>query len=452
MIAWRTGRIVEAGSSALCTAVVIGLRPSLPVLVSVVLVLVAAVLAIDLARREHRNPSDVRPIACVVGALLVVAVVVPPHFPSDIRSYSADGRIVAHYHENPYVVSPGGLGADPVLAHVRDATAPYGPLFIGATAVVSTISRGHRSWERVWYQGIAALAIGLALLLLWRTRRSTAAVVLLGLHPVIAGMIVNGGHNDALIGLALLAATIAAERRKFGGAGVIIAAAMLIKVTAGLALLPIAVWAVTRYGRRALLRFLAPVVIFVVPTVLAIPGCFTAIRASNFALVTRTSVWSMDPFRAPLLPFFGDGAVTQLSLVCVGIMVLLVSCRRRPLGDRVTAAATAWLLLSAYVMPWYTVWALPVAVREARSPLARVVAAQGAVVVSAFLMPTSLLANHFVSFTYGWIAPAALLVGFVRALRDRSEGATDSLLRIGSRRGESVAAAPRGDGHHAREH
>ena len=412
------GRVIEAGCSAGCTAVVVVLRPAMPALLSVTLVLAAAVLAMDLARREHRDPTDVRPIALVICALFVVAVAVPPRFPSDIRSYAADGRLVAHYHDNPYAVSPGRHSGDPAFSRVRDATAPYGPLFIGATAFVSFVSRSHVSWQRWWYQGSAALAIAAALLLLWRTRRSSAAVVFLGLHPAVAGTVVNGGHNDALIGLAVLSAVIAAERQRFGVSGSIVAAAMLIKVTAGLALVPIAMWAATRYGGPALRRFLAPVAIVVIPSVLAIPGLFTSIRASNFALVTRTSVWSMYPFRGPLLPRFGDGAVTQLSLVCVSVAVVLIARdRTRDLRDRVTGAVAAWLVLSAYVMPWYTVWALPVAAYDHRRPFARVVAAQGAVVASAFLVPSTLLANRFVSFAFGWIASVGLLAAFVYAAR-----------------------------------
>ena len=178
------------------------------------------------------------------------------------------------------------------------------------------------------------------------------------------------------------------------------------------------------YGRPrvtvgpALRRFLAPVAIVVVPSVLAIPGLFTSIRASNFALVTRTSVWNVYPFRGPLLPRFGDGAVTQLSFVCVSLAVVLIACdRTRDLRDRVTGAVAAWLVLAAYVMPWYTVWALPVAAYDHPRPFARVVAAQGAVVASAFLIPSTLLANRFVSFAFGWIASVGLLGAFVYAAR-----------------------------------
>jgi len=103
--------------------------------------------------------------------------------------------------------------------------------------------------------------------------------------------------------------------------------------------------------------------------------------------------------------------------VLIAVAVVIVSFSRRSLATRVTGAAAAWLVLSAYVMPWYTVWALPVAALEPRRPMSRVVAWQGAVVTAAFLVPHRLLGNWFVSFSLGWIASVALLVAFVRALR-----------------------------------
>jgi hypothetical protein len=267
------------------------------------------------------------------------------------------------------------------------------------------------------YQGAAALAMGAALMLLWRSRRSTAALALVGLHPVVAGTIVNGGHNDAFIGLALLAAVLAAERKRWLGAGVVIAVAMLVKVTAGLVLLPLAVWALARGGRRAVLGVVAPAMLVAVPLTITIPGSFHALHASDLGFVTRTSVWNLYPLRAPLFPRLGDGAVTQLALAAIAVGIVVVSFGRQPLGPRVTGAAAAWLVGSAYIMPWYTVWALPVAGLDPRGRFSRVVAWQGAVVTAAFVIPRRLLTSWFISFPLGWIASIALVVAFVWAVR-----------------------------------
>ncbi len=70
-----------------------------------------------------------------------------------------------------------------------------------------------RSPPRLYFQLIAALALAAVLIVVWRTTRSTAAVAFLGLNPVLAVIVVNGGHNDMLIGGLLLGATILAVRR-----------------------------------------------------------------------------------------------------------------------------------------------------------------------------------------------------------------------------------------------
>jgi hypothetical protein len=423
-------RTAEAMLAAACTIAIVLARRALPWFVPPLLAFGGAALAIDLARREHREPGPVRPLAWVITALLVVAVLSPARLPNDLRPYAADGRIVAHYHRNPYVALPHEFASDPVFARVRDAPAPYGPLFLGAAAASGVLTDATVLPARLPYQAGAALAVGAALLLLWRTRRSTAALALVGLHPAVAGTIVNGGHNDAFIGLALLAAVLAAERRRYLGAGTIVAAGVLVKATAGLALVPLAVWSFARGGRRAALAVVGPTALLVVPLTLATPGMLHAVHATNRGIVTRTSIWNLDPLRAPVTPRLGDGAVTQLAIVLIAVAVVIVSVSRRSLAARVTGATAAWLVLSAYVMPWYTVWALPVAALEPRRPMSRVVAWQGAVATAAFLVPHRLLGNWFVSFPLGWIASVALLVAFVRALRSPADGGDSPEARI----------------------
>jgi alpha-1,6-mannosyltransferase len=412
------GRALEAAVCASATAVVIAWRPELPVLLSAALVLGAAMLAIDLAHREHETPSSALPFVFAIAALLVVAVARAPNFPTDVRSYAADGRIIAHYHLSPYLVRPGRFPGDPLFARIPNSTAPYGPLFIAQAALVAKIVGTTVLWSRLAYQATAALAIAAALALLWRATRSTAAIVLVGLHPVVAGTIVNGGHNDALVGLALLAAVLVARRMRYVTAGAIVAGAALVKITAGIALVPMALWAATKGGRRAVFAIAGASILVVVPVVLAVPGLSASIRSANLGLVTRTSVWNVDPFRAPLLPGFGDGMVTQLGLVLVGLAVLRVASGRYDLGDRVAGCLAAWLVLSAYVMPWYTLWALPVAALRPRGAFTRVIAWQGAVVATAFLVPRAMLGNRMLSLGFGWLAPLALLVAFAAALRD----------------------------------
>ena len=58
--------------------------------------------------------------------------------------------------------------------------------------------------------------------------------------PIVAAWTVNGGHNDALVGLGLLGAGLLVEKRRPAWGGLALAGVVLVKSVAGLALLPLA--------------------------------------------------------------------------------------------------------------------------------------------------------------------------------------------------------------------
>ena len=199
---------------------------SAPPAVVVTLILLATVGSVELSRREARDPGDPRPIAWTIGALFTVAVIRPPRFATDIWSYTMVGRILTAHHLNPYKVTPAALGPDPLLHLLhhtwRSGTTPYGPLFVLHSAFVALISGTHPLLYRLAFQLTAVTAIGIALWLIWRTTHSTAALALVGLNPAVAGSIVNGGHNDAMVALGLLGVVLLlmprAHRRRGLGA------------------------------------------------------------------------------------------------------------------------------------------------------------------------------------------------------------------------------------------
>src|SRR5207245_11380925 len=89
--------------------------------------------------------------------------------------------------------------------------------------------------------------------------RSPAAIAWLGLHPVIGLEVVNGGRNDALIGLGILGAILLVERGKLRTSGLVTGAAATIKATGALAEAGLAIWTWRRRGfRRAAIFAGAP--------------------------------------------------------------------------------------------------------------------------------------------------------------------------------------------------
>ena len=141
-------------------------------------------------------------------------------------------------------------------------------MFIGITAAVAVVVGDHPLPTRIVYQMIVALAVFIALVLIaWRVR-SAAAVAIVGLNPVTAYMVVNAGHNDALVGLGILVGVLLASRERHTWATLAFTAAALVKATAGLALVVYLLWLAYRRGPRALVRPVGVAIAVAVPMLL----------------------------------------------------------------------------------------------------------------------------------------------------------------------------------------
>lgn len=420
----RPRRWFLAVATAACTGIVlVSTRTATPAIM-VTLILVATVGSIELSRREANRPGDPRPIAWTITGLYALAVAVPTRFPTDIWSFTMVGRILTVHHLNPYRVSPARLGPDPLLHLLhhtwRSGTTPYGPLFVVHSAFVALISGEHPLLYRLAYQVTAAISIGIALWLIWRETHSTAALALVGLNPMIGGSIINGAHNDAMVALGLLGIVLLLKHARIGTAGWVLCATILLKISIGFAVLPLAFWTATRYGKRGLAYLLAPLVFVAVPIMWLVPGALHSMTNANEGVITRLTVWNI-PLRVTRLGYTDIDPIrlAKWGLLVVGVLCLFgaIIARRQPDAGRGAAlGSAAWLVGAAYVLAWYTVLGLVVAALHPTDRLARWLAVQGGVITAAFLIPRDWLAypnvGHAVMF---WI-PVALAIGFVWAL------------------------------------
>jgi alpha-1,6-mannosyltransferase len=209
--------------SVAATSVIVLAEPSLgPYAILAVLVVAFGALALVLA---------------LSGGLLLGSALAPAHSSDDVYAYGMYGRIIVEHRANPYVHPPSNYPNDPLYDHVKPygakTTARYGPVFIGITAAVAVVTGDHPLPTRIAYQMIAALAVFVALVLIARGVRSAAAVAIVGLNPVTAYMVVNAGHNDALVGLGILVGVLLASRERHTTATLAFTAAALVKATAG---------------------------------------------------------------------------------------------------------------------------------------------------------------------------------------------------------------------------
>jgi hypothetical protein len=332
------------------------------------LLAVAFVALVVLVANERRRRYLTRGMVLgVSGALLVVAVVTPPAQSADVWSYAMYGRMVSEYGANPYRHTPAEYQADPIGRRVSrfwiDSRSVYGPLFTAVSAAGMAGAGRSATLARLFFQGLAALAVAACLVLVDRRTRDPVALALIGVNPVMVVSVVNGAHNDALVGLALLAGVLLVAARRPAWAGAVLAAGALVKVGAVLPLAAVAVWVWARCGRRpaAVLAGTAAAVGLAGVLAAGAPDVLAALGDAQ-ARVTGGSVWAWAHRR---LESGADVRVLGWAATSAAAAVtFLLAARRRDEGLVLAAGGSvvAYLLLGTYVVPWYLAWGLPVVV------------------------------------------------------------------------------------------
>jgi alpha-1,6-mannosyltransferase len=205
--------------------------------------------------------------------------------------------------------------------------------------------------------------------------------------------VVAGGHNDLLIGVAVLAGVLAARERRPALAGLLLAVAMLVKLTAVLPLVAVVTWLAFRHGLRAGARAAATAAATVILGY-ALGGGTTALEPLRQASSNRSkaSLWSFPVswIERSLLGMRTTNvhAVTSVAVVAVAVLALVVvAARLRDVDPAVAAggAVLVYLLAAAYVLPWYAAWGLPVLALAWRSRLALIAQLQASVLLLVYV-------------------------------------------------------------------
>jgi alpha-1,6-mannosyltransferase len=322
-------------------------------------------------------------IAAVIG-LHAVFLLAPPLLSQDAFSYIAYARLGVVHGLDPYAASPLAIASDPVFpfAGSKAASSVYGPAFTLLTYPLAVMSVPAALWVS---KAVAAMSSLAAVALVWRAamRRGAdprRAAVLVGLNPALLVHVVGGAHNEALVMLAFAATLVALAGGRVASATGIATAATAVKASAG-AVLPFLVAGAHR-SRRALGAG-AVLAVALAITALALAG-FGAqaldwidaawanqVRSSSLSLPRKTAealaaVLPGDPvdFRVGIRVAYGVAFATATAW-------LLVRTWRG--GDPVVTAGwatVALLLCSAWLVPWYLAWLLPLAAIGATRGLA----------------------------------------------------------------------------------
>jgi alpha-1,6-mannosyltransferase len=371
---------------------------------------------------QQRRALSRRLLIGATGALLVLAVVVPPVQSNDLWLYAAYGRMVSQHGTSPYKAPPSRIRDDPLYPRVdriwRGTRSLYGPGFIALAAAGTAVTGDSALAVRLLFQGLAAAAVLIALLLVDRRTKEPTVWLLVGVNPMVVAGVVNGGHNDALVALALLAGVLFAVTRRPLLAGLAVALGVLVKIVILLPLLALLVWLWRRQGLRTAL-VTGGVAAGVVVGAYLLAGGRSAIEPLGVAenQVSRSSIWNA-PRRDITIDLVNDGTrgkvagaiasrrVTRwANLMVAGLAVLLVAPRVRARTPAVVvgAATLAYLLAGAYVVPWYAVWALPLLALAPRTFVTGVTLAVAAVVTLAYV-PDPSMTRHTLRVLTPWQA------------------------------------------------
>jgi alpha-1,6-mannosyltransferase len=321
------------------------------------------------------------PFAALVSAVIAAHVILllgPPLISQDVFGYLAFARMGALHGLDPYTHFPAQAATDPVFTFIGwpFQHSPYGPLFTLASYAAAPLGLAGGLWALKALTTVASLgAIWLTAEAAGRLGRSrTFALAFLGLNPVLLVFAVGGAHNDTLLLLAvgvalLLSAPRAAASSSPGrprAAALALAGGVGVKLTAGL-LLPFLVlgqhtagerWRVALAGAVGLVAVAAVGVIGFGPHALGFLG---AVGEQQQLVATH----SVPAETARLVGLHGVPAWWRHAWIAVFVVVLGYALWRTARGAdwRVAAGWTTIALLcsTAWLLPWYAVWPLPLA-------------------------------------------------------------------------------------------
>jgi hypothetical protein len=333
----------------------------------------ALVLYVAVLMRVRDLPA--RAVLWTIAGLHLLFLLAPPLLSQDVFSYIAYARLGVEHSLNPYTHAPLDIPGDPVFgfAGSKGAVSVYGPLFTLLTYPLAPLGVA----GAFWVLKVLAAACSLGIVgLVWKGARllgrdPVLPVAFIGLNPLLLVHVVAGAHNEALVVLLTVAGVVAWVRSKQSAVGSAVASVGAgVKASAGL-VVPFLVFSDRERWRRSLV---AAVLVFAAVAVLGLAVFGThALDALSFlnSNQARSSRWSFPYKTAQLLGLVLPGerldyrtAARVIYGVAFGAVFLWLLWRTWRGADPVRAAGWATfaiLVASAWLVPWYVLWLLPLA-------------------------------------------------------------------------------------------
>ena len=305
----------------------------------------------------------------LVALLNLIVFVGPILISTDVFSYLAYARMGVVHGINPYTHGPVAIVGDPVFHYVghnwlRVDTA-YGPIYTLLSYPLGLLGLVGGLWGMKVY---ALLASAATLSLTWHVARLRGhdrvfALLAVGANPLYVIYGLGGAHND-LIMLALMMAAVAftlSDRDAAAGAAIVVGA--LVKATVA-ALLPFMILA--RRRSAAVYGALVALLLCALAGYLA----FGIHGIDVVSALNRDSAFvSTDSFPNELAHLFGKPGVFPVDhdLLKAALVLIVAHLLWRTYRGYDWVAASGWALLaisvtSTWLLAWYILWPLPLAV------------------------------------------------------------------------------------------
>ena len=309
--------------------------------------------------------GDVSPRLAIgsIAGLHVLFLLAPPLLSQDVFSYIAYARLGVEHGLSPYTHSPVDIPSDPVFgfAGSKDAVSVYGPAFTLLTYPLSGLGVAGAYWVLKVVACLASLGV---VGLVWKTasllrRDPVPAALFVGLSPIVLVHVVSAAHNEALVLLLTMAGVYAFVRVRPAAAGFLSTFAAGVKASAGL-VVPYLVLAgkprrvLAGVGVAALALLVAGLIGFGTDVFQSL-----GLLSSNQGRSSRLSV-----------PYLVSELVGNRSLVRAAFGAAFVAFAAWTLSRtwrgadpiRMAGWATfAILIATAWLVPWYLLWLLPLA-------------------------------------------------------------------------------------------
>lgn len=326
-------------------------------------------------------------IAAAVVAANVALLLGPPLISQDVFGYLSFARLGVLHGLDPYTHVAAEAPTDAVFAFIGwpFQSSPYGPLFTLGTYPLASLGLAGGLW--VLKAITVASSLGAVALTAHAAhkmgRPAKWAAAFVGLNPVLLELAVGGAHNDLLVLLVLAGALVlaagastvdtsktgssqAGETPNFRAAAALLVVGVGVKASAGL-VLPFVVLAPRRMRERVWVAASAAGAL-VLLAIVAIVGFGAHAFGFLDSIGEQQQLIATHSIPAETARWVGLSGLPNWwrDLWVAGFVVVLgASLWRTARGaDWRTMAgwATLALLLStAWLLPWYAIWALPLA-------------------------------------------------------------------------------------------